>query len=99
MRRSRRSRWPECAIWHKLARLDATPDQIAIGFSIGIFASFLPLNPSPAVTAIAVAWVLKRNVVAAGAGAMAAIAYVPLLPVIWLAEYRVGTSILPPIWS
>lgn len=82
-------------IWHKLTHLDATPDQIAAGFSIGIFASFLPLNPSPTLTAILVAWLLKRNVVAAIAGAAAAILYLPLLPLIWLAEYRLGKLILP----
>ena len=82
-------------IWQKLKHLDATPDQIAGGFSIGIFASFLPLNPSPTITAILVAWLLKRNVVAAVAGAAAAILYLPLLPLIWLAEYRLGSWILP----
>ena len=82
-------------IWQKLSHLDATSDQIAAGFSIGIFASFLPLNPSPTITAILVAWLLKRNVVAAVAGAAAAILYLPLLPLIWLAEYRLGKLILP----
>jgi uncharacterized protein len=82
-------------IWQKLKHLNATPDQIAAGFSIGIFASFLPLNPSPTLTAILVAWLLKRNVVAAVAGAAAAILYLPLLPLIWLAEYRLGKLILP----
>jgi uncharacterized protein (DUF2062 family) len=42
-----------------------------------------------------VAWLLKRNVVAAVAGAAAAILYLPLLPLIWLAEYRLGKLILP----
>ena len=82
-------------IWQKLSHLNATPDQIAAGFSIGIFASFLPLNPSPIITAIVVAWLLKRNVIAAVAGAAAAILYIPLLPLIWLAEYRLGKLILP----
>ena len=82
-------------IWQKLSHLNATADQIAAGFSIGIFASFLPLNPSPTITAIVVAWLLKRNVIAAVAGAAAAILYVPLLPFIWLAEYRLGKLILP----
>jgi Protein of unknown function (DUF3417) len=36
-------------IWQKLSYLEASPDQIAAGFSIGIFASFLPLNPSPTI--------------------------------------------------
>ena len=82
-------------IWHKLSHLKATPDQIAAGFSIGIFASFLPLNPSPTITAIVVAWLLKRNLIAAVAGAVTSILYIPLLPLIWLAEYRLGKLILP----
>jgi uncharacterized protein (DUF2062 family) len=82
-------------IWQKLKHLNATPDQIAAGFSIGIFAGFLPLNPSPIIVATAVAWLLKRNVIAAGAGAATAILYLPLLPLIWLAEYRLGKLILP----
>ncbi|MGA2604136.1 MAG: DUF2062 domain-containing protein [Verrucomicrobiia bacterium] len=82
-------------IWRRLSPLDAQPDQIAAGFSIGIFASFLPLNPSPILLATTVAWLLKRNVIAAVAGATTAILYVPLLPLIWLAEYRLGKLILP----
>jgi uncharacterized protein (DUF2062 family) len=82
-------------IWQKLSHLDARPDQIASGFSIGIFVSFLPLNPSPTITAIVVAWLLKRNVIAAVAGAMTSILYIPLLPLIWLAEYRLGKLIFP----
>ena len=82
-------------IWQKLSHLDARPGQIAAGFSIGIFASFLPLNPSPILLATTVAWLLKRNVIAAVAGATTAILYVPLLPLIWLAEYRLGKLILP----
>jgi uncharacterized protein len=81
--------------WYKLSHLDARPDQIAAGFSIGIVAGFLPLNPSPIAVATVVAWLLKRNVVAAAAGAAAAILYLPLLPLIWLAEYRLGKLILP----
>src|ERR1022692_454178 len=82
-------------MWHKLSHLDARPDQIAVGFSIGIVASFLPLNPSPIIVATVVAWLLGRNVIAAVAGATTAILYTPLLPLIWLAEYRLGKLILP----
>jgi uncharacterized protein (DUF2062 family) len=82
-------------VWQKLSHLNATPGQIAAGFAIGICASFLPLNPSPEITAIVVAWLLKRSVIAAIAGAAASILFVPLLPFIWLAEYRLGKLILP----
>jgi uncharacterized protein (DUF2062 family) len=83
------------AIWQKLSRLDATPRQIAAGFSIGIAAGLLPFNPSPIVVATGAAWLLKRNMIAAVAGGALAILYIPLLPLIWLAEYRVGTLLLP----
>ena len=82
-------------LWQKLKHLDATPAQIAAGFSIGIFASLLPLNPSPIIVATAVAWLLRRNVMAAVAGAVISILYLPLLPLIWLAEYRLGKLIFP----
>jgi uncharacterized protein (DUF2062 family) len=82
-------------IWQRLSHLDARPDQIAAGFSIGIAASFLPLNPSPIIVATAVAWMARRNVIAAIAGATIAIVYTPLLPLMWLAEYRLGKLILP----
>jgi uncharacterized protein (DUF2062 family) len=82
-------------LWYQLKHMDARPEQIATGFSIGIFAGFLPLNPSPLLVATAAAWLLKRNVVSAAAGAIASILYMPLLPFVWLAEYRLGKLILP----
>lgn len=82
-------------IWRKLSQLDARPGQIAAGFAIGVAAGLLPLNPSPVVVASLVAWLSKRNVIAAAAGGAAAILYTPLLPLIWLAEYRLGRWILP----
>ena len=82
-------------MWHKLSHLDARPDQIAAGFTIGIVAGLLPLNPSPIIVATVVAWLLRRNAIAAVAGAAIAILYIPLLPLIWLAEYRLGKLILP----
>jgi uncharacterized protein (DUF2062 family) len=82
-------------VWQRLAQLDARPDQIAAGFSIGIIASLVPLNPDPIIVATATAWLLKRNVIAAVAGGATAILYIPLVPFIWLAEYRLGKVILP----
>lgn len=82
------------AAWRKLSRLDAPPRKIAAGFAIGIAAGFLPLNPSPIIVASVVAWLLSRNVLAAIAGATVAFLYTPLLPLMWLAEYRLGQAIL-----
>lgn len=83
------------ATWRKLSLLEARPDQLAAGFAIGILASLLPLNPSPILVATVVAWLLKRNIAAAVAGAVTSMIYIPLLPLIWLAEYRLGKVILP----
>jgi uncharacterized protein (DUF2062 family) len=82
-------------IWQKLSHLDARSDQIAAGFSIGIAASFVPLNPSPIIVGSVVAWLLKRNVIAAVAGGTMAILYTPLVPLMWLGEYRLGKLVLP----
>jgi uncharacterized protein (DUF2062 family) len=82
-------------IWQTLSRVDARPGQIAAGFAIGIAAGFVPLNPSPIIVAAAVAWLLQRNTIAALAGAAVAILYTPLLPLMWLAEYRLGALLLP----
>jgi uncharacterized protein (DUF2062 family) len=81
-------------IWQKLSHLDARPGQIATGFSVGIAAGLLPLNPSPIVLAAALAWLLRLNMVAAVTGGAIAILYTPLLPLIWLAEYEVGAILI-----
>jgi hypothetical protein len=89
--------------WHRLSHLDARPDQVAAGFSIGVFAALLPLNPSPILVATLVAWLLQRNVMAAVVGAVVSILFVPLLPLIWWAEYRLGELVIPvqrpPAWG
>ena len=81
--------------WDKLSRLEGRPGEIAFGFSIGVVAGLLPLNPSPMLVAAVVAWALNRSVLSAVAGASTAILYIPLLPLIWLAEYQLGALILP----
>ena len=82
-------------IWQKLAVLDAAPNEIAAGFSIGIASSFLPLNPSPIIVATSAAWLARCNVFSALVGATVAVLYTPLLPLIWLSEYQIGKRLLP----
>ena len=82
-------------IWQRLALLDASPNEIATGFAIGIAASFVPLNPSPIILATVTAWLVRRNVVAAVVAATLTSLYTPLLPLLWLSEYRLGKVILP----
>lgn len=81
-------------IWQRLVLLDAAPNEIAAGFSIGIASGFVPLNPSPIIVATLTAWLVRCNQIAALVGATLTILYTPLLPLLWLSEYRLGNAIL-----
>ena len=75
---------------HKLAHLNATPGQIAGGFAIGVFISFLPIISARTIVAVALAWLLRQNVPASFVGKSVTLLYFPLVPFIWLAEFRLG---------
>ena len=55
-------------IWRKLRHLNATPHQIGAGFALGVFVSFLPIIPFRTLVALALAGLLRMNVIAAFAG-------------------------------
>ena len=84
-------------VWIKLARIRATPHQIAAGFALGFFVSFLPIIPLRTVVAIALAWLLRQNVAAAFVGKSVTLLYVPALPFLWTAEYRLGVLFNPVV--
>jgi uncharacterized protein len=76
--------------WQKLLHLNATPHQIAAGFSIGVFISFLPIFGLRTVVAVGLAGLFRQNVIAAFAGKNITLLYNPAVPFLWLAEYRLG---------
>jgi len=82
-------------VWNKLAHIRATPRQIAGGFALGVFVSFLPIFPLRTLSALALAWLLRQNVVAAFIGKSTSWLYFPLVPFLWTAEYRLGILINP----
>ena len=77
-------------IWRKLRHLNATPHQIGAGFALGVFVSFLPIIPFRTLVALALAGLLRMNVIAAFAGKSITLLFSPLTPLLWLAEYRLG---------
>ena len=83
------------ALWKRLARIRATPHQVAAGFALGVFVSFLPIIPLRTVVALLLAWLLRQNIAAAFVGKSITLAYFPLVPLMWAAEYRLGTLINP----
>ncbi len=80
-------------VWNKLARIHASPHEIAAGFALGVFVSFLPIIPLRTVVAMAAAWLFRQNVVAAFVGKSISFLYFPLVPFLWVAEYRLGRHI------
>lgn len=82
-------------LWLKLIHLKSSPEQIAGGFSIGIFASLLPILPFDTPLAMGLAWLSRRNVMAAVTATSSTLVVVPVIPFIWLAEYHLGKLIVP----
>lgn len=52
-------------VWHRLRRLPDTPERVAKGIAAGVLVSFLPLFGFHFLSAAAVAWVLRGNILAA----------------------------------
>jgi uncharacterized protein (DUF2062 family) len=82
-------------LWHKLIHLQESPQQIAGGFAIGVFTSFLPVLPFDTPIAMGVAWVFRRNAIAAMIATSITIVLVPIIPFIWYAAYHIGKLIVP----
>lgn len=73
-------------------RLSGTPYAIAIGSAAGVFASMTPFVGLHFILAVAIAWILRGNLIA---GAVATFVGNPLtFPFIWVGTYKVGQLIL-----
>ncbi len=81
-------------LWEKLICQEASPHQIAIGFSVGLFVSFLPIIPIQTVAALLFAYFLRGNKVACLIGLHIHLMLFPLIPFIFILEYRIGKSLL-----
>ena len=81
-------------LWNRLRRLPASPHNIAFGFAIGIFVSFLPIIPFQILFALFLAFVLRGNAIAAFLGVNLHIPLIFLLPFIYIGEYKLGHWIL-----
>lgn len=51
-------------VWHRLRRLPDTPERVAKGIAAGVMVSFLPLFGFHFLSAAALAWVLRGNILA-----------------------------------
>jgi uncharacterized protein (DUF2062 family) len=76
----------------RLARTNASPHRLAMGFAIGAAASFTPFIGLHFVMAIAIAFALRASLVASAIGT--AVGNPLTFPLIWVASYNMGAMIL-----
>jgi uncharacterized protein len=79
-------------IWHRVARISASPHTIALGFAIGAFVSFTPFIGLHFIIAALMALLLGGSIVASALGT--AVGNPLTFPFMWLATYNLGALLL-----
>lgn len=82
----------------KLLAIRDTPAAIAGGVAIGIFLGFTPLFGLKTLLAIFIAWLTRSNIIAAVVATTLHDLLLPLMPVIFVWEYKVGYWLLNDEW-
>ncbi len=77
-------------LWERLMHLEASPRQIAMGFAAGFFVSFFPIVPLQTPVALALAFLLQSNLIACMIGLHIHLICLPIIPIIFTAEYGIG---------
>ena len=78
----------------KLLTIQDTPHSVALGSAIGIFFGFTPLLSVKTLLSIAVAWLFRSNKIAAALAVTLHDVLLPLMPAIYLWEYKLGVLAL-----
>lgn len=81
-------------LWDKLIRQNASPNEIAGGFAIGLFATFYPVPVVDTLVALAIAWVLRANKAACLIGNNFVLLIYPVIPLLLAAEVFVGHALM-----
>jgi len=86
--------WRRSVLYYakRILRLSATPYAIAVGCAIGAFASFTPFVGLHFAISIALAWLVRGNIIAAAIGT--AVGNPLTFPLIWASTYELGHVIL-----
>ena len=89
-----RRSWKRSAsyVWHRVTRLAGSPHAIAIGFAVGIFASFTPYMGFLFIVAAVLAAMAGGNLLASAFGTL--VGNPITFPFIWLATYNFGSLLL-----
>jgi uncharacterized protein (DUF2062 family) len=81
-------------LWGRLVREDASPDQIALGFAMGMFVRFLPIPWVHTITALVLAFVFRINRVASLVGVELYLPFIWAVPLLYVSEYYVGSRLI-----
>jgi uncharacterized protein (DUF2062 family) len=82
----------------KLLAIRDTPEAIAGGIAIGIFFGFTPLFGLKTILAIFFAWLTRSNIIAAVLAGTLHDLVLPLMPVIFISEYKIGFWMMNGFW-
>jgi uncharacterized protein len=82
----------------KLLAIRDTPEAIAGGIAIGIFFGFTPLFGVKTILAIFFAWLTRSNIIAAVLAGTLHDLILPIMPVVFVWEYKIGYWILNQEW-
>jgi uncharacterized protein (DUF2062 family) len=81
-------------LWGRLLHQEASSNQIAGGFALGLFISFIPL-PCQTILALVLAFLFRLNKVATLVGVHLHLAIFPIIPVVFFTEYHLGRFLFP----
>jgi hypothetical protein len=82
----------------KLLAIRDTPEAIAGGVAIGIFFGFTPLFGVKTIGAIFFAWLTRSNIIAAVLAGTLHDLILPVMPVVFIWEYKIGFWVLYQDW-
>jgi uncharacterized protein len=82
----------------KLLAIRGTPEAIAGGIAIGMFFGFTPLFGLKTVLAIFFAWLTRSNILAAVLAGTLHDLILPIMPFIFIWEYKIGFWVLNQEW-
>jgi uncharacterized protein len=82
----------------KLLAIRDTPEAIAGGVAIGIFFGFTPLFGVKTICAIFFAWLTRSNIIAAVLAGTLHDLILPIMPVVFIWEYKIGFWVLYQDW-
>jgi uncharacterized protein len=77
-------------LWNRLLSLEARPESVALGFSLGVFLGFTPLFGLKTLLALLLASLFRSSKLAAFLGVTVHDVLLPFIPVLLRAEYQLG---------